>query len=178
MERYANLNLNSTWRFRVTLANGKTDRIENEVVGMSSIFGYDVYVIQQLDANDNLLGTYYIDQDMTDGFFIVGAKVGGQEEYEYDPPVPYLFRTFIPGKSYEVLFSTIDPNDEVVGTLIITKETAVVPAGTFTECYKSSFMVDVGGQLVTDEYWWAEDVGQVKHVEPNGNISELVTYIP
>lgn len=89
VERYANMK--STWLFRVTLPNGETKEIANEVVGTSTKFGYSVYILQQFDANNNLLGTFYMNQDMTNGFYIVGASVGDQGEYKYNPPVAYLF---------------------------------------------------------------------------------------
>ena len=141
-------------------------------------FGCSVYLLQQSDADDNLIGTFYMNQDMTNGFYIVGASVGDQEAYKYSPPVPYLFRTFVPGRAYDLSYYTTDPNNVLEGDLTITKETVVVPAGTFQECFKSTFRINMEGQVVTDEYWWAKDVGQVKHIEPNGDIEELVSYSP
>jgi|GEM_PF-6831471 len=176
VERYANMK--STWLYRVTMANGETKQIANEMVGTSTKFGYSVYLVQQFDANNKLLGTYYIDQDMTDGFYIIGASVSDPGEYKYNPPLAYLFRTFVPGRPYGFSYYTNAPSNVLDGNLTITKETVVVPAGAFTDCFKSTFSVNIEGQLVTDEYWWAKDVGQVKHIEPNGDVAELVTYIP
>jgi len=176
VERYANMK--GTWLFRETLPDGKTKQIANEVVGTSTKFGYSVYLLQQFDADDNLLGTFYMNQDMTDGLYIVGASVGDQGEFKYNPPVAYLFRTFVPGRPYGFSYYTIDPNNVLDGDLTITMETVVVPAGGFADCFKSTFRVNMEGQLVTDEYWWAKDVGQVKHIDQNGKISELLSYIP
>ncbi len=181
-------NLAGRWEYQRTVPPSTVTPWALEVLGIISKNEKDVFLLQEYDEDGDANDQEYSLTDMSQGLFRVGGAnhIPGPayEEFFYQPEMPYLLSVFVPGQEYTYNFTRTDYVGTVfTHTVKIEPVSVTVPAGTYTDCYKSTLTVTY--QLsdttvsITHTHWYANNIGLVKRVQSdNGNIWELTSYIP
>lgn len=171
-------NFNSRWEYQNNEVGYETPCVE--VLGTDTKNGKQVYILQEYDPagfpNDQ---SYYL-ADMSSGLYSLGGINNYQDvdEYEFfwEPEMPYLLASFVPGQEYEFQSTSSYDNSTVMGTISIQSESVTVPAGTFTDCYKVILSGTYNDENFTYYRWYAKNVGLVKRIGFGGGTWELVAY--
>lgn len=176
-------NFNSRWDYQWT-ENAVVDNWAVEVSGTTTKNGKSVYLLQEYDENGNPNDQHFYLADMSQGLYSVGGindyQQPSEEEYFNQPDMPYLLSVFVPGQEYSYSYTRTDFVGTLTHTVKIEKESVTVPAGTYTDCYKSTVTVSEGSTIyIVDTRWYAKNTGLVKRIQSdNGSIWELISYTP
>jgi hypothetical protein len=156
-----------------------------EVLGTKTKKGKQCYIVQEYDSDNYPNDQHFYLADMSTGLYSLGGinnyQTPDEEKLFWKPPLPYLLASFVPGEKYAFKTISQTTNGEsstVIGNISIKQEAVTVPAGTFTDCYKSTLSGTYDGTWFKFYIWYAKDVGMVKRVGFGGGTWELITYEP
>jgi hypothetical protein len=180
-------NLHGQWVYRDTnLGTGTASPWTVKALGITNKNAQLVYFLQEYnDAGHPDDQTFY-HTNLSEGLFQTGGLNDygqpTQNEYYWQPFLPRLMKTFIPGAEYTNHFTRADvPGVDIAARIKTDAETVTVPYGTF-DCLKSTRALDVNGQVVVvHTAWFTRNLGLVKHTEVSdgdGHLWELVSYQP
>lgn len=173
-------NFHGKWIYHNTEADYETPSVE--VIGTGIKNGKEVYILQEYDPEGYPNDQSYYFADMSIGLYSSGGinnyQDPDQEIFYWNPGMPYLLASFVPGKGYPFQSTNSSDNSIVNGTISIESESVTVPAGTFTDCYKVTLSGSHGGENFTFYRWYAKNIGLVKRVGFGGGTWELTSYIP
>ena len=175
-------NFNGRWDYQWT-ENEVVDTWAVEVSGTTTKNGESVYLLQEYDPNGYPNDQHFYLTDMSQGLFYSGGANNvpdsTPEEFFYQPDMPDLLSVFVPGQGYSYNFTRTDFVGTLSWTLKIEAETVTVPAGTYTDCYKSTVTLSMGTEVRNPmTKWYAKNVGLVKRIQSNGSLWELTSYTP
>lgn len=160
--------------------NGKTSTWSTEVIGRRVRNGRPVYLQQEYDETGSPNDQQFILADLSRGMFEAGGvnDLGDVTErtFRWNPPIPMLMDSFVPGKWYSARHARLDWSEEVTLRIKTTKEKVTVPFGTL-DCYKVTRTVTGRGDRMMEQAWYAKHLGLVKRNQ-DGNLWELVSYQP
>jgi hypothetical protein len=171
-------NLAGRWEYLSIPTNGPTYAWVLEVKRTEQRNGYRVYRIQEFDEFGGRNDVDYWGGDLTEGLYRVGGVNHGAppEEWFFNPPVPLLLGRFTPGGVYTGRFSHSTAGLSADWALTISNDAVTVTAGTFAEAWKATLTFTLGPQHLTWQYWWAEHVGNVKRIQEDGTVWDLIRY--
>jgi hypothetical protein len=179
VESYANFN--SRWEYQHNLEVGYETRAV-EVLGLETVGDIQAYVLQEYSGYGDPNDQHYYLADMSSGLYSLGGINNYQEidEYEFfwEPEMPSLLASFVPGEEYEFESTNSGDGAVVTGTISIVQESVTVPAGAYTDCYKVVLAGTYNSEEFTYYRWYAKDIGLVKRIGFGGGTWELTSYTP
>ncbi len=177
-------NFNSRWDYQWT-ENGIVDTWSVAVSGIGLKNGKSVYILQEYDESGFPNDQDFYLTDMSQGLYRVGGidnyQQPSEEEWFLEPPMPVLPSTFIAGKEYT--YAHIEASmGSGTWTVKVDAASVIVPAGNYSDCYKSTVTRKYGTIQGSKTSWYCKNIGLVKRVslDPSGSTStwELTLYTP
>lgn len=176
--------VNGRWNYRRTEGGtGTNTPWALEVIGTGTENGHQVYILQEYDEADNPNDQHFWQAQLSNGLFEVGGLNDygqtTQTNFYWQPFLPRLMKTFIPGVEYTNSYTRADwPGVVVEGRIKTDADIVSVPFGTFGCCKASRTFLINGGVVYVETAWFAMNVGLVKRDQNGGDLWELVSYQP
>jgi hypothetical protein len=190
VSEYSNIN-NGFWEWEYDKFDTQTNAcqtLKNFMSGNQETYSNNDVFTLVVSKNEINFDTWAYSVDLSQGLYEVGRVIvlseGNTLTYDqshtnkelYDPAVPRLLTTFVPGKAYQFetdFFINNSMEENLTITLTIEAEAAEVVAGQFDDCYKSTWTLNDGSYQI---FWFAKNVGIVKMLNSDGESWELKTY--
>ena len=184
---YANPSVSGRWNYKKT-EGGVIDTWTVENKGIVTENGQSVYLLQEYDEDGYPNDQQYWSTDFSEGLLQTGGLNDygetTQTKWYWQPFLPMLMKTFIPGVEYTSAYTRADyAGVSVVCRMKTELDTVSVPYGKVA-CYKVTQTFSVSGEYHMLRRWYAENLGVVKSEEFNradlsdGNVWELISYEP
>jgi hypothetical protein len=178
---YANLSVGGRWNYKQTEGADISTQVL-EVVETTIKNGHPIYLLQEYSAGGYPDDQFFWSSDFSAGLFDTGGLNDNGEPTEttfyWQPFMPKLFKTFVPGTEFTVNCAKSDmPGVVIIGKGKTVRERVTVPAGTY-DCWKVTGSGTANGKpFGTEIAWYAENVGLVKRLQ-DGSLWELTSYVP
>jgi hypothetical protein len=145
--------------------------------------GIPIYRLQEMDEHGYYNDQEYYDTDLSKSLLQTGGLndygTPTEEKWFWQPFVPKLMKTFIPGAEYTTLHTRTDMSGTSLEMRMRTVEDTIsVPFGNNIKCYKVTRTILFDGVEYVFHAWYAKHLGIVKRIEEDGTIWELVSYQP
>jgi hypothetical protein len=180
-------NLHGRWVYRDTkVGGGGVGPWSVQVLGITNKNSEWVYFLQEYDESDYPNDQAFYHTNFSQGLFETGGLNDygqpTQNEFYWQPFLPTMMKTFIPGAEYTNYCTRADLPGVVIEVRIKTDaETVSVPYGTL-DCCKVTRTLAIDNQVaVVHTLWFARNIGLAKRTDISdgvGDLWELTSYQP